>query len=339
MAGRDPASPEPATPATTIRVDADRYSLPVGPEAPAERHEATIRQAHALSQALHTSAQMYTSIENLYYSYTGREDPLSQTLSVVLDYLMRGVGCLLALSTAQEQMRQLEDNAFIALEAKVRELWTKSQDLSTEVTARLERAEAQHQQLQTNVATMQQQLAALASSVPTAMEAEAAASEARHRACMAEIATLRQQPQSAVPAGGSSQSSRAGALVEAGKVLLRGVPAGVKEQLRAGDSSGLGLERAGRWTRCWPSQGGALWNVVLEVSTEQAQALRKAAPALRQSQGIIVAPYLTAEGRAQRRLMTSAFSTLRQMGLNPRWRGACGIVCGGMRGGATAGVS
>jgi hypothetical protein len=126
--------------------------------------------------------------------------------------------------------------------------------------------------------------------------------------------------------------------VDAGKVLLRGVPASALAALQSGACGALpGLPGpAGAVLRFWRAGDSApllaasppaTYNIVLSVSDTQGGALRLAAASLRRDLNLVVAPYLTAAGLALRRERMALFEELRAAGRTPRWRGAADIAC------------
>ncbi|KAG2485103.1 hypothetical protein HYH03_016094, partial [Edaphochlamys debaryana] len=85
------------------------------------------------------------------------------------------------------------------------------------------------------------------------------------------------------------------------------------DRLKSGDMSGLGPSGASQLSasvqRCWKGEGG--WNVVLGVTTAQRAEFRLRAKEVREASGVVVAPYLTALGRALRKKRQPVFARLR----------------------------
>ena len=138
----------------------------------------------------------------------------------------------------------------------------------------------------------------------------------------------------------TSSGPGSGLLLEADKLLLRGVSGTTLRQLKAGDFSSLDALAAtstsgvvtAQYDRCWQSQQEGSWNVVLRVTEEQRAHLLGAAHGLRRG-GITVAPYLTELGRELRMRCWGVFAELQQQGLKPRWWGGAEVsyVKGGHR--------
>ncbi len=119
--------------------------------------------------------------------------------------------------------------------------------------------------------------------------------------------------------------------IDEGKVLLRGLTEGQRDQIRR-DGVPLGPRTegrsAGKYARHWRRKDG-LYNVVLEVTPAQNAVWRQLAKdgEWAREKRVKIAPYLTPLGRALRRQMQSRFDSLWEQGLKPRWQGVCGIVC------------
>ncbi|KAG2493715.1 hypothetical protein HYH03_008228 [Edaphochlamys debaryana] len=103
--------------------------------------------------------------------------------------------------------------------------------------------------------------------------------------------------------------------------LLRAVPDQLADRLRSGDLSGLGPSDGAALSasvqRSWKGEGG--WNVVLGVTPRQRASVLRVAKEVRAATGVIVAPYLTALGRAMRKERQGIFEVLRAKRLQPQW--------------------
>ncbi|KAG2491143.1 hypothetical protein HYH03_010585 [Edaphochlamys debaryana] len=106
-----------------------------------------------------------------------------------------------------------------------------------------------------------------------------------------------------------------------GRLLLRAVPDQLADRLRSGDLSGLGPSDGAALSasvqRSWKGEGG--WNVVLGVTPRQRASVLRVAKEVRAATGVIVAPYLTALGRAMRKERQGIFEVLRAKRLQPQW--------------------
>ena len=226
----------------------------------------------------------------------------------------------------------------------------------------LQRVAESHAQLNTSLAAVQQELRSQACPAPPPLPAPPVAAAAppsgpavRPEPADSPMAEATAPPPEAAAAaaalrpapgrrrGGSGRgpqprSPPAGVLhagVDAGKVLLRGVPASLLVALQSGACGALpGLPGpAGAVQHFWragdsaPTSPTPSYSVVLSVTAAQGAALRLAAASLRRDLALVVAPYLTAAGLALRRERAALFEVLRASGRAPRWRGAADIAC------------
>lgn len=213
-------------------------------------------------------------------------------------------------------------------------------------------------QLSDTVRQLQQQLTSFATATVAVLEAESGggasalagqgpcAAPSKHSAAAAAAGNLAAAPglshaaatMSATAYGAAGAASRlhqphqpahtplppSPVAIAANKLLLRGVSSEQAAEMARGDFTALGLGEGpvGMYERRWRAGGtGRVWNVEVVVTKDQRAALIKGAARIKHTAGVTVAPFLTPEGRAARRVRQAQFDSLVERGLQPYWRG------------------